>query len=154
LDVALPAGSYTVNVRALTSAGPGPFGLSTVANVAAYPSLPYAPIGLAVIARRASAELSWQPPPVLSGAAITGYRVSAFPVWPLTDPPVVTTVDPGVTDFTFATLTPGRWHFQVRALSAAGLGPQARVGATMILGTPPSPENVTVGENAHTVTVT
>lgn len=145
-----------VTVQAVNNGGMGaPTTLSIVTGPAAAPAP--ASIDASVDSAARTATLRWEPP--LTGAAVTGYRVSRDGTDSGGTGAFSTTVAAGARTFTFTSLLrTSTYRFTVRAITASGDGRPAQVAAT-VLASParasgPTRTWVTVDDAAATAKLT
>jgi len=114
---------YRFRVRAVNAVGTG--GYSRVTNPVTLPTVPGAPTIGTALAGNGEATVTWAPPALDGGSAITGYVVTPYigyyPLPPQTFASTATTqVVTGLTDGT-------RYRFRVQAVNAVGTGGYSKV---------------------------
>ena len=139
---------YRLEVRAVSSVGPGP-----PSNEAyAFPGFPpSAPTALTVVENDRSVTLHWEPPADPGSYPVFGYLVSVYrdgkgvtgAEWFSETPPYD---QPPIDGITFEDLTNNTLHtFEVYALTVWGDGPKARVTATpQVIRPPGEPRSMTL----------
>ncbi|WP_341925269.1 zinc-dependent metalloprotease family protein [Nocardioides psychrotolerans] len=123
---AVSSAAHTLEVRALSTVGPGPAASVGVAAVVTTPGAPV--IGQASPGARGGAVTAlarWQPPTSTGGSAVTGYQIVAYKL--TSAGAVVRTLISQVVGTSLRSrslaLPSGRYRFAVRARNAAGFGP-------------------------------
>ena len=118
--------TYYLSVQAINSAGTGPLIVIGVPIMST--TVLNAPSKVSVTKTGSTATISWQPPTVLAGKTITGYRVSrnGVDVNGVLNP--TTNVSSSARSYTFAKLVGGStYSLTVRAVtSTGGLGPTSK----------------------------
>ena len=138
---------YDVQVRAVNSAGDGPWSATFAGTTTIVP--PGAPTGLAATSNgQTQIDLSWTAPSADGGSAITGYRVEVSrdgSAWS----DLVGDTRSTATSYVHTGLPPGATrHYRVSAINSAGTGDASNV-ANAATGIPAAPDLVVV-----TLTVT
>ena len=138
--VALPVGSYSFSVVAVTANGVG--ASSTTSMISVPSSTPSAPVNTTAQAAPGHAIVSWQTPTNTYGALITEYRVTVLRGNAMT---VVTTITvPASATQTVVALPVGSYSFSVVAVTSNGVGASAATSTVSVTSTkgvrvPPAP---------------
>ena len=123
--------SYTFTVAATNGVGTG---AASAASAPVTPlAVPGAPINVLASGGNAQASVSWTPPAVNGGSAITGYTVTAN-----TGASATVSASPPATSLVFAGLTNGTpYTFTVSATNVTGAGPASAPSAPVTPATVP-----------------
>ena len=144
-----PGVVYSITVAAINSQGTG----NPTLPVQGIPyTLPGPPADLSGQLVDGLVALSWLPPGVLGGAAVTGYRIEAKPtesdVWSVT----VLNTGSVSTTYTFFLLPDGRtYDFRISAINAAGVGPAS---GSWLITSPTTTTSTTTTSTTTTSTTT
>jgi hypothetical protein len=139
--------SYTFTVTATNSVGTGP--ASAASNAVTPAAVPGAPTNVTAAGHDASATVSWTPPAVTGGSAITSYTIRS-------NAGQVVTVDGNTTSTTVTGLTNGTsYSFTVAATNAAGTGPASAASNVVVpAAVPGAPTGVSASAGNASATVT
>ena len=149
-----PGSSYTLSVRAVTSAATGP---AVGRSVVLQPDVPGTPTSVSAVGLDAqgAAEVAWAPPATDGGSPVTGYRVHAARADAPDLPTATAALGSDATSHLLTGLQPGTAYVvSVAAVNAVGTGARATVAVELETTTPGAPAGASVTQDAAARTAT